>query len=258
MTTPTVRTAQTGAVLRITWNRPDALNALTGEMLAHAATAIEHEAQDRAARVIVLAGAGRAFSSGADLHQVNPDQSPDTETVEAANRLIRAIRTVPVPVVAAVRGAAAGVGCSIALAADLTVAAESAYFLLAFTGVGLMPDGGATAFVPASIGRARATRMAMLAERIDAGTAEDWGLISAAVPDDRFDEKVDALVERLSSGPTAAYAQIKRALDATSLGGLESALEAERAGQLALFGTRDFAEGAAAFLGKRAPRFVGE
>lgn len=258
MTTPTVLTEQTGAVLRITWHRPDAINALTGEMLAHAATAVEDAAGRRTTRVIVLAGAGRAFSSGADLGQVNPDQPLDAGTVEAANRLIRAIRAVPVPVVAAVHGPAAGVGCSIALAADLTVATESAYFLLAFAGIGLMPDGGATAFVPAAVGRARATRMAMLAERIDAVTAVDWGLIATAVPDDRFGDEVDTLVDRLASGPTAAYAQIKRALDTTSLGGLEPALAAERAGQLALFGTRDFAEGAAAFVDKRAPRFVGE
>lgn len=254
----TVLTEQTGAVLRITWHRPETLNALTAEMLAAAIDAITDRGS---ARVIVLAGSGRAFSSGADLgavNAVNADQPVGPETIDAANALIRAIRAVPVPVVAAVHGPAAGVGCSIALAADVTVAAESAYFLLAFAGIGLMPDGGATAFVPASIGRARATRMAMLAERIPAATALDWGLITNAVPDDGFADEVETLVARLAAGPTASYAQIKRALDVTSLNGLEPALAAEREGQLALFATRDFAEGTTAFLEKRAPRFTGE
>jgi enoyl-CoA hydratase/carnithine racemase len=255
VTTPTVLTEQTGAVLRITWHRPETLNALTAEMLAAATDAI---AGHGPARVIVLAGSGRAFSSGADLGAVNADQPVGPETIDAANALIRAIRAVPVPVVAAVHGPAAGVGCSIALAADVTVAASSAYFLLAFAGIGLMPDGGATAFVPASIGRARATRMAMLAERVPAATAFEWGLITNVVPDDGFDAEVDALVARLAAGPTASYAQIKRALDVSALNGLEPALAAEREGQLALFATRDFAEGASAFLQKRAPRFTGE
>lgn len=255
MTTPTVLTEQTDTVLRITWHRPDTLNALTAEMLATATAAIENPG---AARVIVLAGSGRGFSSGADLGAVDTEQPSGPETIDAANALIRAIRSVPVPVVAAVNGPAAGVGCSIALAADVTIAAESAYFLLAFAGIGLMPDGGATAFVPAAIGRARATRMAMLAERIPATTALDWGLITNAVPDDRFDHEVAVLVAKLAAGPTASYAQIKRALDVTALGGLEPALAAERAGQLALFATRDFAEGTSAFLQKRPPRFTGE
>ncbi|MGW4826342.1 enoyl-CoA hydratase-related protein [Amycolatopsis japonica] len=258
MSTPTVSIEQTGAVLRIAWNRPEALNALTSEMLAAASVAIEESAGRRAIRVIVLSGEGRAFSSGADLAKVNPDQALGAETIDAANRLIRSIRAVPLPVVAAVGGPAAGVGCSIALAADIAVAAESAYFLLAFASVGLMPDGGATALVPAAIGRARASRMAMLAERIHANTAVDWGLIAKVFPDDRFEEELGKLVARLASGPTAAYAQIKRSFDETALGGLDSALAAERAGQLALFATRDFAEGTAAFHEKRAPRFVGE
>ncbi|MEV5303360.1 enoyl-CoA hydratase-related protein [Amycolatopsis methanolica] len=244
------------AVLRVTWNRPEALNALTSQMLSDASEAIE--AADPGVRAIVLTGAGRAFSSGADLTAVNPGQALGTETIDCANRLIRAIRATPAPVIAVVNGLAAGAGCSIALATDLTVAAESAYFLLAFAGVGLMPDAGATAVIPAAAGRARATRMAMLGERIPARTAEEWGLITAAVPDAEFPDEAGQLVTRVASGPTQAFARTKHAFNRTALAGLETALEAEREGQVFLFGTDDFAEGTDAFLGKRKPRFTGK
>lgn len=245
-------------VLRITLDRPESLNSFTGELLNEVAGIIETHGRDENVRVIVLTGAGRAFSSGADLAEVNSTQDVGEETLDNANRLIRAIRAVPKPVVAAVNGLAAGVGCSVALAADLTVAKESAYFLLAFAGVGLMPDGGATALVPAAVGRARAVRMAMVGERIGARQAEDWGLITQAVPDEEFQDTVDSLVAKLATGPTVAYAQTKRAFNATVLAGLETALEAEREGQTALFRTADFAEGTAAFREKRRPNFQGK
>ena len=254
---PAILSDQTGAVLRITFNRPDSLNALTSAMLAEVAEEVETRGHDDSVRVLVLTGAGRAFSSGADLRAAD-DEPPSAETVRAANRLIRALRAVPKPVVAAVNGAAAGVGCSIALAADLTVACESAYFLLAFARIGLMSDGGATALLPAAIGRARATKMAMLAERVDARTAERWGLIAQAVPDADLEAEVEQLVAKLAAGPTAAYAQTKHAFNATALAGLETALEREHEGQTALFSTADFAEGATAFREKRAPRFSGK
>ncbi|NKQ53226.1 enoyl-CoA hydratase [Amycolatopsis sp. K13G38] len=254
----TVTTRRADNALRITFDRPDSLNAFTGEMLNEVSDLIEAHGQDGDVRVIVLTGAGRAFSSGADIGEVNPGEAVGYETLDNANRLIRAIRQVPKPVVAAVNGPAAGVGCSIALAADLTVAAKSAYFLLAFAGIGLMPDGGSTALVPAAVGRARAVRMAMLGERIGASTAEDWGMITQAVPDQEFQTTVDGLVTKLANGPTASYAQTKRAFNATALAQLETALAIEREGQVALFGTADFAEGTAAFQEKRRPRFQGK
>ena len=249
-----VTTHRAGGILRITFDRPDSLNAVTGEMLTEVGDLIEARGHDDDVRVVVLTGAGRAFSSGADIGDVKPGH----ETLDNVNRVIRAIRQVPKPVVAAVNGPAAGVGCSIALAADLTVAAESAYFLLAFAGIGLMPDGGSTALVPAAVGRARAVRMAMLGERIGARTAQEWGLITQAVGDEQFQDTVDGLVTKLANGPTAAYAQTKRAFNATVLAQLETALEIEREGQVALFETADFAEGTAAFTEKRIPRFLGK
>jgi enoyl-CoA hydratase len=168
-----VETAE--GVLTITWNDPERLNGLTGDMLDAASDAIEGAAED--VRVVVLTGAGRAFTTGARLDGT----ISGTEPMDVANRLIRAVTSSPLPVVAAVNGPAAGFGCSVALAADITVAKKSAYFLLPFTNIGLMPDGGATAVVAASVGRARANAMALLGERLPAPEAATSGLIHAAV-----------------------------------------------------------------------------
>lgn len=258
-TEPHVLIERTESVLRITFNRPDRLNAYTVPMVAEAADAVERAADDPAVRVIVLTGAGRAFGAGADLtgDGAGSEQPAGVGTIDAANRLTTALREVPKPVLAAVNGPAVGVACSFAVAADITVAKESAYFLLAFANVGLMPDGGATALIPAAIGRARATRMALLAERIPARQAEDWGLIAKAVPDGEFDAEVERLTSQLAQGPTAAYAQAKRAFNDTALPHLARALETERTGQAAMFQTADFAEGVLAFATKRRPKFTG-
>jgi enoyl-CoA hydratase/carnithine racemase len=259
MTTETdILVDRAGTVLRITFNRPASLNAFSTEMLDRAAEAVESSGSDAAVRLVVLTGNGRAFSAGADLASEEADGLPGVDTIDAANRLTRAIREVPKPVLAAVNGPAVGVGCSFALAADITVSKESAYFLLAFANVGLMPDGGATALIPATAGRARAARMAFLAERIPAPLALDWGLITHVVADDAFDAEVEQLTTRLANGPTEAYARTKRAFNATALAALPQALDIEREGQSALFGTDDFAEGVGAFRGKRTPRFTGK
>lgn len=240
-----------GAVLTITWNDPERLNGLTGEMLETVSDAIE--GLDEQTRVVVLRGAGRAFSTGARLD----GELTGTEPMDVANRLIRVIVACPVPVVAAVNGPAAGFGCSVALAADITIARQSAYFLLPFVNIGLMPDGGSTAVVAASIGRARASAMALLGERLPATEAASAGLIHTAVPDEDFDDEVDRIVAQLAQGPAVSYRSTKQAIAAATLGHLDEALDRERDLQVALFGTADFAEGATAFLHKRVPTFVG-
>lgn len=255
--TDDVLVTHTGMVLWITFNRPSSLNAFSSDMLAGIATAIDHGAEDTDIRAIVLTGTGKSFSAGADLEgDVAPHEEPDLEVIDAANRVTLALREAPKPVVAAVNGLAAGVACSFAVAADLVIAAESAYFLLAFAKVGLMPDGGATALIPAAIGHARASRMAMLAEPLPASRALEWGLVSAVVADDTFEDEVTKTVERLADGPTAAYAQTKRAFNVSTLGSLPQALAIEREGQAGLLRATDFVEGVAAFRERRSPRFT--
>jgi enoyl-CoA hydratase/carnithine racemase len=241
-------------ILRITFDRPDRLNSLSAEILSAVADAVD-AAPANGARVIVLTGSGRAFSSGAD---VGADGAPPgLDTLDAANRLVTSITLAPAPVVAAVNGIAAGVGCSIALAADLAIATESAGFMLAFTKIGLMPDGGASMFVPAAAGRARAMRMALLAEKISAKTAADWGLIAEVVPDTEFAAAVEKIVLHLASGPPLALAATKRVLNAATISSMSGILQAEREGQEPLLASADFAEGMAAFQGKRAAEFTG-
>ncbi len=254
MTVEGIAIERTDAVLRITFNKPDRLNALTEEIINAASDAVDAAAQD-GTRVIVLTGAGRAFSSGAD---VGPDgAAPGFGTLDAANRFTMAVTSSPVVVIAAVNGIAAGVGCSFALAADLTIAKESAAFMLAFTKIGLMPDGGASLLVPAAVGRARAARMALLAEKVPASRAAEWGLIADVVADDDFDAYVDGLVQQIAAGPPLALAATKRTLNQATLAPLADILAAERAGQGPLLESDDFAEGMAAFQGKRAARFTG-
>ncbi|MFI0090787.1 enoyl-CoA hydratase-related protein [Streptomyces bobili] len=251
-TTGGIRITREDAVLQVLLSRPERLNALRTKDLDELAEAIDRAADDSGVRVVLLAGEGRAFCSGADLGDV-----VDTSTVDAANRAVRALRHIGKPVVAAVGGAAAGVGCSLALACDLVIAKRSAYLLLAFAGVGLMPDGGATALVPAAVGRARAMRMALLGERVAAATAAEWGLIGQVADDDAFDATVASTLARLTAGPPLAYARTKRAINEAALPALIRALKTERNGQAELLRSNDFAEGTAAFRDHRPPKFTG-
>ncbi len=247
-----------GGVLRLTLDRPAQLNALTAEMSDRIAAELEGAAARDDVRVVLLAGTGSAFCSGADLSGADAHANFDVTSLDRANRIIRAIVGLDKPCVAAVNGIAAGVGCSTALACDLVVAKESAAFLLAFARIGLMPDGGATATVAASVGRARAMRMALLGEPMPAREAYDAGLVSHLADDDSFEETVEALVVRLAGGPPLAYAATKKAVNAATLGHLNAALERERTGQTVLLRTGDVAEGMRAFGEKRRPVFRGE
>ncbi len=250
MTSPVLIDTADG-VITITWNQPDKLNALTGGMLNAAAEAIENAPEE--ARLVVITGTGRAFSSGAALGA----EFDGTATLDGANRLIRAMTRSPLPVISAVNGIAAGVGCSIAIAADITIARSSGYFLLAFVNIGLMPDGGATELVAASVGRARANRLAMLGEKLPADDAAEIGLIYKSLSDDDYDTELARLVGKLGGGPTKALSAMKKVITANTLPRLDAALDAELEGQVALFSTADAFEGGMAFLEKRPAAFKG-
>jgi enoyl-CoA hydratase len=241
-----------GSVVRIRLDRPEKLNAVDTPMLDELSAHIRNVETDGSVRAVLLSGAGRAFCSGGDL------TGGDTAgAADAANRVVRAITSLPKPVVAGVHGAAVGFGCALALSCDLVVAAPSAYFQLAFTRVGLMPDGGASALLPGLIGRARTARMAMTAERVSAATSFEWGMISHLTGEDDYQSVLADVLRSVSGGPTLAFGWAKRALVAATLTELESVQAVEAEGQLALIETADFREGARAFRERRSPDFRG-
>jgi enoyl-CoA hydratase len=242
-------------VLSVTMNRPESLNSLTQQMLTAIGDTLERAAADPRVRVVRLSGAGRGFSSGAGISKDRANISPG-EVLDAANRAVRSIVALPQPVVAIVQGPAAGFGVSLALACDVILASEKAYFLLAFTKIGLMPDGGASALVAAAIGRTRAMRMALLAERITAADAAEFGLVSAVHAADELDAEADEIISKLASGPAVALRKTKQAVNAATLTQLDDAFARERAGQLVLLSSPDFAEGTAAFQQRRPAKFT--
>jgi 2-(1,2-epoxy-1,2-dihydrophenyl)acetyl-CoA isomerase len=258
----TVIWEQEGAVGRLTLNRPDSLNAWTEEFGLELKQVVQGEAAQDSVRAVLVTGAGRGFSSGADLkagfHPAE-DGRPDIrrELHAVYHPVIAGIRALPKPVVAAVNGPAVGIGCSLALACDLVMAGESAFFGLAFVNIGLMPDGGSTAFVPPAVGRARAFQMALLGERVSAREALDWGLVNWVHPDADLMDEAGTLVQRLAGGPTRSYASSKQALNRFIYGDLQAQLDLEAELQHALGRSNDFIEGAAAFVEKRAPAFTG-
>ena len=262
----TVTLRRDGAAATIVLDRPKALNAWNRQLGDDLLAALREAAEDDAVRAVRLTGAGRAFSSGADLKDITameeertPEGHPDVQRLlrERYHPIITLVREMPKPVLAAVNGPAAGIGCSLALAADLVIAAESAYFLLAFVNIGLVPDGGSSLLVPSRVGFARAAEMAMLGERIPAPQALEWGLINRVSPDDAFPADADALLERLAAGPTRAYAGAKRQLNGWIYGRMHEQLELEAAVQQELAGSDDFAEGVAAFVERRTAVFGG-
>jgi enoyl-CoA hydratase len=244
-------------VLSVTIDRPDSLNSLTLPVFEGLADAMEQAADDPRVRVVRLGGAGRGFCSGAGMSADDvAGAGPGDELILAANRAVRAITALPRPVVAVVHGPAAGVGVSVALACDIVLASETAFFMLAFTKIGLMPDGGASALIAAAIGRIGAMRMALLAERLPARDALAAGLITAVYPADDFDAKVDDVISRLLTGPAVAFAKTKQAINAATLAELESSLQRELEGQSILLQSHDFREGARAFQQRRPPAFT--
>jgi enoyl-CoA hydratase len=254
-----IRVEVQDGVLRVTVDRPERMNSMRSDMLDVLEAAFTTDVADPGIRVVVLTGAGsRAFCTGADLGNPEGMSGPDaTELMELSNRVIAAIISCPKPVIAAVNGAAAGFGVSMALAADLAVASRSAYFLLSFSKVGLMPDGGTSALVAASIGRARAMKMAMLAPRIYATDAAEMGLIAEAVDDDAFAARITELENGLAAGPPLALRKTKDAINEATLEGLSAAFDRETVGQVALLGSNDFQNAAKAFTAKTTPVFSG-
>lgn len=261
----TVNLLRSGAAAKIELNRPDSLNAWNGQMSADLFAAYEAVRDDDEIRAVVIGAAGRAFCSGADLKDgaagglTKDDGLPDLERSlhERYHPVITGLRRLPKPVVSAVQGPCVGVGLSLALCADLVYATENAYFLLAFVNIGLVPDGGSSAFIPARIGLARAAEMAMLGERVDAAKAADWGLINGVFEAETFDGEIDELAGRLAGGPTRSYAGSKRQLNNWIFGPLDDQLALEASLQQEMASSSDFAEGVVAFVEKRAASFTG-
>lgn len=255
-----IRTHRDGDVLVITLNRPERLNAAPPAMFNEIRMALRRL---DGARAVLVTGEGRAFCSGADLASgalapgVDPGEATYKALTEHYSPAMLTLAELDVPVVTAVRGPAAGIGCSLALAADFTVASETAYFLQAFVNIGLVPDGGASWMLPRLIGRARAAEMMMLGERVPAAKALDWGMVHKVVADDALDAEALALATRLAAGPTRALGGIRRNLHAALDGSYADALRREAEVQRDMRGTADSAEGGMAFLQKRKAEFRG-
>jgi 2-(1,2-epoxy-1,2-dihydrophenyl)acetyl-CoA isomerase len=259
----TVNLLRSGPAAKVELNRPDTLNAWNKQFGIDLGAAISAVEQDPEVRAVLITGAGRAFSSGADLkagfEPAGSDGAPDVHTTltQRYHPIMTSIRRMPKPVVAAVNGPAVGIGCSLALASDLILAAESAYLMLAFVNIGLVPDGGSSLFLPARIGFTRAMEMSMLGERVPAAQALEWGLVNRVHPDDRLAAEAEALVSRLAAGPTRSYAGSKRQLNRWVYTGMDDQLALEADIQQEMAASGDFMEGVTSFVEKRPARFAG-
>ena len=257
-----IRFESAHGVARITLNRPDRLNSFTTQMHEELRDALRRVADDASVRALLLTGSGRGFCAGQDLadRAVAPGDAPVDLGASIDNNyrpLVLALRNLPLPVVCAVNGVAAGAGANIALACDLVVATRSASFVQAFCRIGLIPDAGGTFFLPRLVGSARAMGLALLGDKLTAEQAEAWGLIWKCVADDLFASTVDALLAQLAQAPTGGLAAIKRALHASDTNTLEQQMILERDAQRTLGQSADYREGVAAFLAKRPPSFTG-
>jgi 2-(1,2-epoxy-1,2-dihydrophenyl)acetyl-CoA isomerase len=260
----TVNVTRNETAATIELNRPEALNAWNGQFGTDLLAAVRDVAADEAVRAVVITGAGRGFSSGADLKdggagQLTDSGRPDvyTRLTELYHPIMETIREMPKPVVAAVNGPAVGIGCSLALCCDLILAAESAYFLLAFVNIGLVPDGGSSLFMPTRVGVARAAELMMLGERLSARQALEWGLINRVVADGELAAEAAALAARLAAGPTRSYAGAKRELNNWLYARMGEQLELEAQLQQEMAESEDFVEGVSAFIQKRPANFSG-
>lgn len=253
---------QDNAILTVTMNRPEVLNSINDPLLQELTEVIEVNAQDPAVRCVVLTGAGRAFGAGQDLTafaaiHASAEAIKVSEHLSKYHRLIFALRALPKPVIAAVRGVAAGISCNIALACDLRIASENARFIQAFARIGLVPDGGGAFHLPRLVGMARAMEMALLADEVSGREAERIGLVNRCVPAEQFDAAVSELATRLANGPTRTYGLIKELMYASLENNLETSLELEGKLQDEALKLADHREGVAAFLQKRPAKFTG-
>ncbi|MEN9682939.1 MAG: hypothetical protein RLZZ427_690 [Pseudomonadota bacterium] len=260
MTYETIKLEIANQIATITLNRPERLNACSLDMADDISDALDRLGD---ARVLVIKGEGRAFCSGADLaargdRPVTGGQGSYIALTQKYNPMIMKLARLEMPIITAVQGAAAGVGCSIALVGDFVLAGKSGYFLQAFVNIGLVPDGGSTWFLPRLIGKARATRMMMLGEKIMGQQAEDWGLIYQCTEDDALAGEVQALAARLAAGPTLSYATMRKNILTSLEHGLADTLLAEAEGQRVAGSSADAAEGGRSFLEKRKPNFQGK
>jgi 2-(1,2-epoxy-1,2-dihydrophenyl)acetyl-CoA isomerase len=262
--TPLIATLEQG-VLALTLNRPERLNAMTQELIGQLVEQIDRAMGEAEVRAVLLTGAGRAFSAGADLANggtgvMGGDGRPDLGAImdRLYNPMIRAIRALPKPVIAAVNGVAAGGGANLALAADIVLAARSARFDQAFVRLSLIPDLGGTYFLPHAVGDARARALGMLGQSVSAEEAERMGMIWQVVDDQKLMDEATALARRLARGPTLSYAAIKKTIAAAATNSLDQQLDLERDSQRLLGKSEDFKEGVAAFLAKRPAHFTGK
>lgn len=261
MTFETIRAERNGDVLVITLNRPERLNAAPPAMFVEIGRALDNL---DGARAVLFTGEGRAFCSGADL--AGRDQAPSSSPAQRAGDSLRGsynptmlkLARAKVPIISAVNGPAAGIGCSLALAADFCIAGESAYFLQAFVNIGLVPDGGASWMLARLVGKARATEMMLLGERIHGPKAAEWGLIYKCVPDVVLMEEAMLLASRLAAGPTVALGLMRQGIAAALESDYASAMDGEAERQMIAGATTDAAEGAIAFLQKRKAAFKGQ
>lgn len=249
---PAVLSRTAGGTRYVTLNRPNTLNALTPRMVDEINRLIAQAATDSEIRVILVRGTGRGFSAGADLSALD---DPPRDLLDSINALIRTMVSVPVPVITAVNGSAVGGGVGLALAGDLVYAAEDAYFYLSFTDIGLMPDAGSSWFIPAAIGHARASEMALLGEKLGAAEAAELGLVTRTVPTADLDSYVDRVAKQLERGAPLALEKTKLALRAPARHLLDAALSREHAGQTALLNSPDVSEGVQAKMERRKPHF---